>query len=992
MRAILTGCLDDIMSTLSQKEQDLERQLRQACEALEQRVRAGQDYHTEECLAANPELATDVDAILELAYFEYVLREELGQAPSAEDWYHRFPEQQSALEKILKIHHGSSNHSSSVRLSAHLDTMVPSQTMVQKKQPVQTGLGKYELLGELGRGAMGVVYKARERALDRIVAIKVILAGPHAGQDRLDQAYREARAIARLQHPNIVQIHEIGEEDGRPFLCMEYVDGPGLDRLLRRWQGQGSPGLAPDVAANLLQTVARAVHYAHQQGIVHRDLKPANILMRGAVGESPHTSARETESAGLDLQSVVPKIADFGLAKFLDSPAGATCTGQLVGTPSFMAPEQADGRVDEVGPAADVYALGVILYELLAGRPPFQATTVQLSLELTRTAEPLPPRRWRPNLPRDLQTICLKCLAKEPGGRYASALALAEDLRRYLAGEPIRAVAATRYERLAKWVKRRPVVAGLLAALMIVLAGGVTGIIWQWQRAEQNAATALENARDFKLERDKAIEERGRAERHLKSARESIDELAKLGDRLWAQARTNRTGKVLLEKVLAFYQEVLKDESTDPAVRLSTAQVCGQVSQIRHTLGQLDRAVEACEQESSLLAGLVKENPDNAYYELRLGESLRNRAHILRDLGKSQQALALYRDAAKLGEQLLVRTPTDPGYQDYLANTLLNTVTVLPQNEHVQEIEAMYRRAVELVQSALQTHPDDVGYRNELALCLEGQGIFNLERNQPALAEENLRSSIEIRESLHKAGKLDRWAERYLGRAYSGLGLVVARRGRSSEAMEIYAKAEAIQNRLTKENPAGVFFRGDLSRTLTRRGRLQWSLANYSGAAQSYRQAVQVDPESADANNLLAWFLATCPEPGFRDSREAVRQAKIALAAKPTSGEILNTLGVTYYRDGDCQSAIDMLNQSMALRSGGDASDWFFLAMAHWKSGNREEARRWLARGVEWIEKNPVHDEELTRFQTEALSLLKDSSIPVLAPVTRTPSSFTSNR
>jgi hypothetical protein len=251
------------MATTGKTGQERERQLRLACDALERRLRAGQSYRTEDCLAAHPELAADSDAILELLYFEYVLREELGQEPSADEWYRRFPDQQIPLEKILHIHHAASDLSRSGRQSAGLATFTPLQTAAQKKTRTPRRLGKYELLEELGRGSMGVVYKAREPALERMVALKVILAGPHAGLDQLARAHREARAIARLQHPNIVQIHEIGEDDGRPFMSMEYVRGPGLDRLLARWNEQGSLGLTPQAAAHLLQSLARALHYAH---------------------------------------------------------------------------------------------------------------------------------------------------------------------------------------------------------------------------------------------------------------------------------------------------------------------------------------------------------------------------------------------------------------------------------------------------------------------------------------------------------------------------------------------------------------------------------------------------------------------------------------------------------------------------------------------------------------------------------------------------------
>jgi serine/threonine protein kinase/tetratricopeptide (TPR) repeat protein len=982
--------MGDDMLTRSKTGKELERKLRQACDTLESRLRAGQSYRTEDCLVAYPELAADSDSTLEILYFEYVMREEMGEALSAEEWYRRFPEQQIPLRKILQIHHGAGSRSNSGGLSASLETLTPEQSAAQRRALVQRRLSKYEILEELGRGSMGVVYKAREPALDRMVALKVILAGPHAGLDQLIRIRREARAIARLQHPNIVQIHEIGDDDGRPFLCMEYVDGPGLDRLLSRWNEQGSLGLTPRAAAGLVASLADAVHYAHQQGIIHRDLKPANILLqrksgiRNPEGKSESRnpkSEKEITNGVSDLEfrisDFTPKIADFGLAKFLDSSAEATQTGHLIGTPSFMAPEQAEGRTDDVGPAVDLYALGVILYQLLTGRPPFQAASVQETLELVRTAEPPPPRHLQPNLPRDLQTICLKCLAKEPGSRYASALDLAKDLRRFLAGEPVRARPATVTDRVNKWVKRRPVVAGLLAALLLAIAGGGTGIVWQWWRAEQNARYADRIAQNFKNERDKAVEERRRAERHLKRARESIDELAMLSDKLWLNPQMNKTGRTLLEKVLTFYQAVLKDESQDPVVRLRTAQVYGKVAYFRHTVGQWDKAVEAFQEQSSLLERLLSEEPNDTQCRLRLGESLSSRAHVLRDMGKTQQAREAYRKAAKLEEEVSAALPADPSRQASLANIFLNYATVLSPASDAQEIERLLARAVELTKSALKANPDSKWYQHNLALCLEGQATAYWNQGQRAQAEEAARASIDIYERLRKVGRLDRWTERYLGRGYKGLGLIVAGRGRFVEADKLYNQAAEILSRLVKDYPDGAHWRGDLVSTRACQARVQEALGNYDKALERYRQGLQIDPKGAHANNCLAWFLATCQEPGARDAREAVRLAKKAIETAPEDGNLWNTLGVAQYRDGDFGGAVESLRKAMTLHCGGDAYDWLFLAMAHWKLGDREEARRWLAKGVESLQKDQSQNEELQRFQTEAKVLLNDSATPV---------------
>jgi serine/threonine protein kinase len=310
----------------------------------------------------------------------------------------------------------------------------------------------YEILAELGRGGMGVVYQARQTALDRNVALKMILAGAHAGTEERRRFQAEAEAAARLQHANIVQVYEVGEAGGLHYFSLEFCPGGSLADRLR-----GEPLPSRD-AARLTETLARAVQAAHAAGIVHRDLKPANVLL-GADG--------------------TPKISDFGLAKRMDGQPGQTASGALVGTPSYMAPEQAGGRSKDVGPATDVYALGAILYELLTGRPPFRAANPLDTLLLVVSEEPVPPSRLQPGVARDLEAVALKCLEKDPARRYPTAHDLAEDLRRFGTGEPVRARPVSSLERGLRWARRHPAAAGLLAvsglALLALAGGGVAG-------------------------------------------------------------------------------------------------------------------------------------------------------------------------------------------------------------------------------------------------------------------------------------------------------------------------------------------------------------------------------------------------------------------------------------------------------------------------------------------------------------------------------------
>ncbi|MSR59483.1 MAG: serine/threonine protein kinase [Planctomycetaceae bacterium] len=320
--------------------------------------------------------------------------------------------------------------------------------------------GAYDILDEIARGGMGVVYRARQRKLNRVVALKVILAGSHAGQEALERFRIEAETIAGLQHPNIVQIHEVGEHAGLPFLSLEFCSGGNLARKL-----DGTPQPSREAAA-MVETLARAMHAAHQANVVHRDLKPANVLFTA---------------------DGTPKVTDFGLAKKLDDQ-GQTQTGTIMGTPSYMSPEQAAGKHHAVGPTTDIYALGAILYESLTGRPPFKAATPLETVMQVLHEEPVPPVRIQPRTPKDLDTISLKCLHKDPARRYASAAELADDLQRYLNDEPALARPVGRIERMFRWCRRNPSRAAAALLGVLVLVGAIVVPIVLAVREAQNAS------------------------------------------------------------------------------------------------------------------------------------------------------------------------------------------------------------------------------------------------------------------------------------------------------------------------------------------------------------------------------------------------------------------------------------------------------------------------------------------------------------------------
>jgi tRNA A-37 threonylcarbamoyl transferase component Bud32/tetratricopeptide (TPR) repeat protein len=419
---------------------------------VEQRTRwqRGDRVPVEAYLQLHPTLRTDPHAVVDLIWGEVILRRRRGESPQLEEYLQRFEQWGAAIRERFGLEVAAEDLARTpvtsvapFRLTVNGGDTSPGDA---ESLPDVPG---YEVLAEVGRGGMGIVYKARQTELRRLVALKMILSGPRAGSTARTRFRTEAEAVGRLNHPNIVQIYEVGDYAGQPFLSLEYVGGGSLEAKTRDAAPTGAE------AAALVETLARAVDHAHRHGILHRDLKPANVLL--------------TDEGA-------PKVADFGLAKLLDAAPGPTPTEALVGTPSYMSPEQAAGNPRAIGPAADVYSPGAILYELLTRRPPIQGNSLLDTLERVRTEEPVRPRRLRSGISRDLEVICLKCLEKEPGKRYATARDLADDLRCFLDGRPVLARPISPWRRLWRTARRRPQLVARVAGAIAVLCLAVPSV------------------------------------------------------------------------------------------------------------------------------------------------------------------------------------------------------------------------------------------------------------------------------------------------------------------------------------------------------------------------------------------------------------------------------------------------------------------------------------------------------------------------------------
>jgi serine/threonine-protein kinase len=895
-----------------------------------------------------------------------------------------------------------------------------------------------ELVQVLGSGGMGVVLKARQVSLDRDVAVKFLRDAHGADWGQRERFLQEARAVARLRHSNLVQVYEFGEvpsssgATSQPYLVLEYVSGGSLADLIR-----GSPQ-PPSEAARLVETLADAIHYAHHQGVIHRDLKPANVLLQGPgvrgqepAGTTPEVGngskrqslSHSTKGCQSPLTTHQPKVTDFGLAKFL-AGSDLTRSGEVLGTPGYMAPEQAVGTFGSITAAVDVYGLGAILYEALTGRPPFQAETAVATVNQVRFEDPVPPRRLQPTVPRDLETICLKCLRKEPGRRYMTAQDLADDLRRFQAAEPIRARPVGTGERVIVWCRRKPAVAALLVALVLVFLAGSFGVLWQWQLAKGNAVMAEQNAAAYLRERDTARQEKDRAQGHLKIVQVRVGVLERLGEDLYQKPGMYRTGQAVLKEALNFYRDLLPEEGDDPVVRREATKLYGRVAWIHHMLGQEDEAVKVWDHQAKLLTDFMTEDPTDKALRMGLADCYRWQGHALRFQGKAGEARKAYVQATQLHKDLLDELPNDPTYQVALGNTLLNMAWLPSSPAQAEERELLWLQVLKHYRAAVQAAPNDPRINAELALGLEGLASFYLGDGRPSQGEAPVQEAQAIYQKIRANGQVNSSIERAEARNLVCLGRVLAATDRAGKAEDCYrqagklldgpvkgfpesalrqedqamvlagladllkdpARSEAaeeirrrvirVNEKLQKDFPDNPQYQFNLAWSYLKLASLLCELGRLTEADEPYRKALALESEDAGVNNDLAWFLATSPESRLRDPARAVRLAKKAVKVQPESANNRNTLGVAYFRNGDDKSAVTELEAAVRLGAGGNNIDWLFLAMAYWRLGDHDQAQKWFDRAAQWMDNHKAPTDEHRRFRAEADAMLMNAGSP----------------
>jgi tetratricopeptide (TPR) repeat protein len=786
---------------------------------------------------------------LEEVLAAYLEAQDAGRAPRPDELRSRYPHLADELDVFFAGQDRLSRLAAPLREAAWsasaggaptnvADVTVAEWTETQTDAPTES-FGDYEVLGEIARGGMGVVYRARQVSLNRPVALKVIRAGHLACEADIQRFRNEAETAALLDHPHIVPVYEVGCHAGRLFFSMKLIEGGSVAGQLDRFKED------PKAAARLLATVARAVHHAHQRGVLHRDLKPSNILLDHAADGQP-----------------VPHVTDFGLAKRMETDSGLTQSGCIVGTPAYMPPEQAEGKRGAVTVAADVYGLGAILYAMLTGRPPFQGATVLETLERVVSREPDDPSGNNPSLDRDLRTICLKCLEKDPARRYGSAEELARDLECWLNGEPIQARSVTRAARLWSWCRRNPAVAslsfGLAAALVLGVAGLTVGMlqIWSEQRRTHEALV-------------KADADRQAAERAQRRTRAALDAMSSQVIDGWLAKQTVLTAdqRKFLEQALTQYEEFAADVGEDAATRAGAAGASRRVGDIRRRLGQLAEAEAALTNSVAGYRRLTEEFPAARDYAWELAFSYNNLAAVLRARGRPHDAEARQRDAQQIFERLTREFPTVTTYQAALATSHRALGQALAALGKKQDAETEYRAALAVHARLAHDAPKARLHQRDLADAHNTLGgVLKTMGNWPG-AEAEFREALVILSRLVREEPADADDRAALAYVHTNLGLLLDGLNRPDQAEAEYREALRLQRALVRDFPAVPNYSQQLANTHNSLSVLLQHAGKYGDAEAQSRQGLV----------LVARLARDFPDvPGYQ---EALSQAHHNLAS-----------------------------------------------------------------------------------------------------------------
>jgi len=941
-------------------------------------------------LSSRPSLSDPEDPVLGDLIDELARQVQAGAQVDIEAYLQAHPEHAQELRRLLPMVHGMAEWGRSVSGTG-------SSPALDAAVPVDGLLGDFRILGEAGRGGMGIVYQAEQLSLNRRVALKVLPLAATLDPKHLQRFKNEAHAAASLHHAHIVPVFGVGCERGIHYYAMQFIDGQSLAevigelcRLAGKIDETASEQDGPPVPSTMEQSsaddgtaqqtpsappprpdektasavasamagyfannrdyfrkvallgiqAAEALEYAHQMGVIHRDIKPANLML----------DARDNLW-----------ITDFGLARMQSCEARVTMTGDILGTVRYMSPEQVLGR-QELDPRTDIYSLGATLYELLTLTPAFaSADRNELSRQIA-DADPCAPRRHNKALPADLETIVLKAMAKSPCERYPTAQALADDLGRFLADQPIRARRPTPWRRLRKWTRRhRAVVASAAVLAVVALAVGMILVWRERERGEEERRRADVQSRLTRLARNDAYT--GLVQKWLANEPQLNDgQRRQLQRELWL-------------KELDYYRELAQEKGADLEIRLQAALAHRRVGEVQQKLERLKPAEEAYRNAIAAFTTLAADFPAISDYEFNLAITQNLLGRLLKEAGGFQEAEDVYGKALALGARLTSSMGALPDCQKVLAATHMGLGELFRAARRFPEAEQHARQGADLLEKLVADFPNRVDYRSHLANALENLATVNLDQGELTQARELLVTAARHQQVVLKSSSEHPEYREYITNHYKKLFPVLFKQGRHQQAAE---EAEAFARTLPDRSCdayVGV-------RVLARCAKLaekDTALApaereavarRYRGRAREfYEEAIRRGANKAPHLDALARLLANDPEPWLRDPAGAVTLAKKAVAMRPQEAAYLSTLGVAEYRAGHWQAAARALKESAKFRSAADAADLFILAMAHWQQNDKAAARRYYAQAAQEIAKSRP-DADPRRLQAEAANLL----------------------
>jgi tetratricopeptide (TPR) repeat protein len=773
-------------------------------------------------LKACKAVSADPFQAAELIYCDFELRRDAGERPDWDGLLREFPEYATQLRNFRQADEFVEG------------VMAPSHLSARQ-------LANYDLLQEVGRGGMGIVYRARERVLGRTVAIKRVRGAAFADDDLIQRSLNEAKAVSRLNHPNIVQIYRVNDCGEEPFIALEFVEGPTLAERI------GGTPLAPRSAGMIVAAIARAIQHAHEHGIVHRDIKAANILLSGPP-DNP-----------------VPKVTDFGAARELALADDAPRT-RFLGTPSYIAPEQVESRFGPVCERTDVYGIGTVLYEALTGRPPFRADSIGETLRQVTETEPVSPRLLNPAVPPDLETVCLKCLHKQPWRRYDSAAALADDLERFLLGKPILARPVGPATRAWMLCRRKPGLASLVAVLLLSLMGGIAGITLQWRRAETERKTALANAaeaHDLLIELIQShpvvpgrgassdatiIESLQKAEAHCRASLQKdpdnrklrialTDVYQRLGS-LYLQRGQAQLAEASLRQAQDLWEPLASEDAGDAECRYWLA-----LTMSKTAFDMSPQFFQSEERAEGILQKLADEQPRN-FEVLHNIWTIRNQMANSLDgkFGRERWLTPLEESRNEL-ERRVRRNPADRPTRKRLALRYVLLGELSTWNEWTSQAATSWRKSYECYRALAHERPDDFLDTVSLAMCcsrlIQGGPSDPYYLEALSLLEQADRRLKSLTQEMPAHG----WLRDLLLKNYCCLALCHIKAGQASKAIE--ASNNCLNMIATRVDKEGLEF-----------GALLQHAQTLMGVAHRLRQAGQTDA----ARTVTRQVAALCSE------------------------------------------------------------------------------------------------------------------------------------